>query len=170
MEGGKRLPYLNYKEIIASKVFKSSSYVITYLLGNVLWLLKNNFQVYFANNIDWENSHPENENWGDCRWFLSYGDFLYLWFLYENIFFGPSILCIQGLNKSKAFDQTTHKKTYFLYSLTWPGFKSLPIAGNHIQLNTILYFFVPGFLMALYLILLSLQKRRKDLYSNTSTV
>lgn len=50
--------------------------------------------------------------------------------------FGQSIPCIQGLNTSKVFDQSTHKKTCFLCSLTWPDFKCLKIAANHIQLST----------------------------------
>lgn len=152
-------------------MFRNSSYVITYLPGNVLWLLKCNFQVYYANNIEWENSHPERtEETADV---LSHGDFFYLWFPYlYKVFFGQSIPCIQGLNIPKAFHQSTHKKIWFWHSLTWPGFKCLTIAANHTQLSTCTtaFFFVLWFLMIPHLILLSLQTRRKGLYINTTTV
>lgn len=130
----KSLTYLKYIEIISSKVFKSSFYVITYLPGMFCdsWNATFRFIMWTIRNDKFAILRMRTEEIEDV---LSYGDFLYLWFLYERIFFLDKP-CIQGLNIPKAFDHPTHKKSCFLCSLIWPSFKCLKIAANHTQLST----------------------------------
>lgn len=136
----KKLTYLKYIEIISSKVFKSSSYVTTYLPGMlcdswnaafrsllfIMWKIWNDRFVILrmrTEEIDWQ-----------C--FVIWRFSLFMISVLKDFLFGQTIPCTEGLNVPKTFNHPTHKKACFLCNLTWHSFKCLKITANHIQLST----------------------------------